>query len=170
MNFFWSNICENIKHVIYLRCLSKATPPERFQGNKNKTKMKTNINPSASEFVNGLIAKCEKVLSVCDKEIEYLTHPEKYGCCLSYCNSIVINKERLMCVTTDKEHRATYELSPLYPTYFSPKSAAQIMENEIFTDRDGKRIKMEIVGKLEYYHLLRAEYANKLASFKEILN
>ena len=121
--------------------------------------MKTTANvniPTTQE----MIAHYEKVLNVCNKEIEYLTHPELYGCCLCKCNSIVINKERMMTVTTDENHMTTYEFNPLYPTYFSPEAADRIVASDIYKDNSGNRIALEIVGKLEYYQLLK-EYSEK---------
>jgi hypothetical protein len=106
------------------------------------------------------------MVSVCNKQIEYLTHPETYGCCLSKCNSIVINKERMMTVTTDETHRTTYEFSPLYPTYFSPETAREIVENDIYKDINGQPLKMEIVGKLEYYTLLKGQAEKSIELFK----
>ena len=117
--------------------------------------MKTTANNTPT--IKETIAHLEKVINVCNKEIEHLTHPEIYGCCLSKCNSIVINKERLMTVTTDETHHTTYEFSPLYPTYFSPEAARNIVKNDIYRDCNGNIIKMEIIGKLEYYQLLKAD-------------
>ena len=127
--------------------------------------MKTTANvniPTTQE----VIAHYEKVLNVCNKEIEYLTHPELYGCCLCKCNSIVINKERMMTVTTDETHHTTYEFSPLYPTYFSPEVARDIVKNDIYRDINDNRIKMEIVGKLEYYPLLKGQAEKSIELFK----
>lgn len=127
--------------------------------------MKTTANvniPTTQE----MIAHYEKVLNVCNKEIEYLTHPELYGCCLCKCNSIVINKERMMTVTTDETHHTTYEFSPLYPTYFSPEVARDIVKNDIYRDCNDNRIKMEIVGKLEYYTLLKGQAEKSIELFK----
>lgn len=129
--------------------------------------MKTNNNIQVST-TQEMIAHYEKVLNVCNKEIEYLTHPELYGCCLCKCNSIVINKERMMTVTTDETHHTTYEFSPLYPTYFSPEVASDIVKNDIYRDCNDNRIKMEIVGKLEYYTLLKAQSEKSIELFKSI--
>lgn len=118
--------------------------------------MKANNFPTIAE----MIAHHENVLNVCNKQIEYLTHPEVYGCCLCKCNSIVINKERLMTVTTDENHMTTNEFSPLYPTYFSPEAARRIVAHDIYKDINGQPIKMEIIGKLEYYRLLK-DYSEK---------
>lgn len=101
------------------------------------------------------ICKAEQTMSVCNKEIEHLTHPEIYGCCLTLCNTIVINKERMMTVTTDENHMTTYEFAPLYPTYFSPEAAERIIKKDIYKDCNGNRIAFERVGKLEYYRLLK---------------
>ena len=122
--------------------------------------MKTNNNIQSTININEMIAHAEKVLNVCNKEIEHLTHPEVYGCCLDRCNSIVINKERLMTVTTDETRHTTYEFTPLYPTYFSPEAADRIVASDIYKDNNGNRIALEIVGKLEYYQLLK-EYSEK---------
>ena len=133
--------------------------------------MKTTANvniPTTQE----MIAHYEKVLNVCNKEIEYLTHPELYGCCLCKCNSIVINKERMMTVTTkttDGVCRTTYEFSPLYPTYFSPEVARDIVEHDIYKDINDQPIKMEIVGKLEYYQLLKDWAEDHLRVMKSVI-
>ena len=128
--------------------------------------MKTNNNsiPTNQE----IIAHYEKVLNVCNKEIEYLTHPELYGCCLCKCNSIVINKERMMTVTTDETHHTTYEFTPLYPTYFSPEAAREIVENDIYRDINDNRIEMEIIGRMEYYTLLKKWTEDSLSTLRSI--
>ena len=128
--------------------------------------MKTEVNNSA--IFAQAVAHHKKVLNVCNKEIEYLTHPEVYGCCLCKCNSIVINKERMMTVTTDEKHMTTYEFSPLYPTYFSPEAAKRIVKDDVYTDCKGNRIQMEIVGQLEYYKLLKAQAESFISVFESI--
>ena len=132
--------------------------------------MKTTANNTneAMKMMQDAIDKAEKTISVCDKEIEYLTHPEIYGCCLSRCNSIVINKERIMAVTTDDNHMTTYEFTPLYPTYFSPDAARRIVENDIYHDCNDNIIKLEIVGKLEYYRLLKEHTENGLGVLRSV--
>lgn len=109
-----------------------------------------------ASIITEAIAYNENVVNKCDKVIERITHPEVYGCCLDSCNSIVINKERMMVVTTDEKHMTTYEFSPIEPTYFTPKAAKRIVEADIYTDVYGDKIELEIVGKLEYYQLLKA--------------
>lgn len=121
--------------------------------------------------VNELNDARERILSalaVCDKKIEQLSHPEIYGCCLSRCNSIVIDKSRMMTVTT-KNRRTTYEFAPLYPTYFTPEAAARIIQNDVYLDCHGKKIPLEIVGELDYYELLLDYNKKHLASFDEII-
>jgi hypothetical protein len=120
--------------------------------------------PTAEE----VIAKNEKILEVCNKEIEYLTNPKKYGCCLSRCNRIVINKDRMMTVTTDDKGMTDYEFRPLYPTYFSREAANEIVKNDIYRDINGNRIKMEIIGKLEYYQMLKENAESVIKLFKSI--
>ncbi len=129
--------------------------------------MKTtnNINELMAKAIN----HAEKMVSVCNKQIEFLTHPEIYGCCLSKCNSIVINKERMMTVTIDDNHVTTYEFSPLYPTYFTPETAREIVEHDIYKVINDQPIKMEIVGKLEYYHLLMVWAENQLKVMKSVI-
>ena len=73
-----------------------------------------------------------------------------------------------MTVTTDETHHTTYEFSPLYPTYFSPEVASDIVKNDIYRDCNDNRIKMEIVGKLEYYTLLKAQSEKSIELFKSI--
>ena len=115
-----------------------------------------------------VIAYNEKVLKICNQEIERMTHPKEYGCCLSRCNSIVINKEHMMAVTTDKEHRTTYEFSPLYPTYFSREVAEEIVANDIYRDINGNRIELSIIGKLEYYSLLKSKAEKAIELFQNL--
>ena len=115
-----------------------------------------------------VIAHNEKVLNVCNEKIEHLTHPEVYGCCLCKCNSIVINKERMMTVTTDETHHTTYEFSPLYPTYFSPEIARDIVKNDIYRDINNNPIEMTIIGELEYYRLLKEKTEKAIELFKSI--
>jgi len=131
--------------------------------------MKTTANNNATEMMKQAISKAEKTLNVCNKEIEYLTHPELYGCCLSRCNTIVINKERMMTVTTDENHMTTYEFSPLYPTYFSPEAADHILKHDIYKDINGNRIKLERVGKLEYYRLLKEHTERGIKGLRMVL-
>ena len=129
--------------------------------------MKTTANNTPT--IKETIAHLENVINVCNKEIEHLTHPEIYGCCLCKCNSIVINKERMMTVTTDETHRTTHKFSPLYPTYFSPEAASDIVKNDIYRDCNGNRIKMEIIGKQEYYTLLKADSEKTLNIIKKLI-
>ena len=127
---------------------------------------------TSSVDISEVVSHYENTLRVCYKEIEYLTHPEVYGCCLCKCNSIVINKERMMTVTTkttDGVCRTTYEFSPLYPTYFSPETAGDIVKNDIYKDINGNRIHMEIIGKLEYYRLLKDRCKKNLDIMKKYL-
>lgn len=130
--------------------------------------METRVNKTTDfkGMMMAAISNAEKTINVCNKEIEYLTHPEKYGCCLCNCNSIVVNKERMMTVTTDDTHHTTFEFSPNYPTYFSPETARRIVENDIYRDCNDNIIKMEIVGKLEYYRLLKEYTESGLSSLK----
>lgn len=120
--------------------------------------------PSSME----VIAYNKKVLSICNKELERLSNPKEYGCCLSRCNCIVINKERMFTVTTDKEHRTTYEFSPLYPTYFSREVAEEIVANDIYRDINGNRIELAIIGKLEYYSMLKNKAEKAIEIFQSL--
>ena len=61
----------------------------------------------------------------------------------------------MMTVATTQNHNTTYEFAPLYPTYFSPEAAKKIVNSDIFLDIYGKSIELEIIGKLEYYELLK---------------
>lgn len=121
--------------------------------------MNTNIFKTA-------ITRYEEVLNVCNKKIERLTHPEIYGCCLCKCNSIVINKERMMTVTTNESHMTTFEFSPLYPTYFSPEAANRIVKEDSFKNIFGKEIEMEIIGESEYYRLLKDNSEKSLETLR----
>lgn len=131
------------------------------------TKIKNNDLhiPSSTE----VIAYNKKVLSICNKEIERLSNPKEYGCCLSRCNCIVINKERMFTITTDKENRTTYEFSPLYPTYFSREVAEEIVANDIYRDINGNRIELAIIGKLEYYSMLKNKAEKAIELFQSLV-
>lgn len=129
---------------------------------ETKVNKKTNFRAMMMKAIND----AEKTIKLCNRKIEFLTHPEKYGCCISRCNSIVINKERMMTVTTDDTHHTTFEFSPNYPTYFSPETARRIVENDIYRDCNDNIIKMEIVGELEYYKLLKEHTEIGLSSLK----
>ena len=127
--------------------------------------MKTTANiPTIAE----VIAHNENVLNVCNEKIEHLTHPEIYGCCLCNCNSIVINKERMMTVTTDETRRTTYEFSPLHPTFFSPEMARYIIKNDIYRDINDNPIEMTIIGELEYYRLLKEQAEKAIKLFRSL--
>lgn len=130
--------------------------------------MKTSTNfPTINQ--DELIAHYENVISVCNKKLDRYAHPEKYGWCLSKCNSIVINKERMMTITTDENHMTTNEFSPLYPTYFSPETAKKIVKCDEWKDINDNRIKLEIVGEREYYELLKEDTELRLENTKRVL-
>lgn len=112
--------------------------------------------------IQSLINRAEARLNYCTKKVEQLSHPEIYGCCLSKCNSIVINKERMMTITTDRNQMPSFEFSPLNPTYFSPETAEYIQKNVVFKDVNGERIPLEIVGELEYYKLMQESLKHNL--------
>lgn len=112
--------------------------------------------------IQSLINRAEARLNYCTKKVEQLSHPEIYGCCLSRCNSIVINKERMMTVTTDKNHLTSFEFSPLNPTYFSPEAAKYIQEHDVFKDVNGETISLEIVSELEYFKLMQESLKRNL--------
>lgn len=118
--------------------------------------------------IQEVIEDNEKTLAVCNEELDRINHPEVYGACLCRCNCIVINKERMMTVTTDKRNYTTYEFSPLYPTFFSPDTAKDIAKNDVFKDINDNRIKMEVIGEKEYYTLLKERATKTLELFKTL--
>lgn len=115
------------------------------------------------------IRKAEECVKVCNDKINRLTNPQKYGYCISRCNSIVINKERMMVVTT-KDGKTHYAFAPTYPTYFTPQTAKNIVTNDIFKDGLGNRIELTIIGELEYYQLLKKNKENAIKTFTDILS
>ena len=115
------------------------------------------------------IRKAEECVKVCDERIKRLTNPKKYGCCISRCNSIVLNKERMMVVTA-KDGKTDYAFAPTYPTYFTPQTARKIVANDIFKDGLGNRIELTIVGELEYYRLLKKHKENGIQTLTDILS
>lgn len=98
-----------------------------------------------------------RALSTCDKIIERLIHPDA----TSLGNSIIIDKSRMMTVTT-KNRMTTYEFAPLYPTIFTSEAAARIIQRDVFIDGCGFNVSLEIVGELEYYRLLKECLARRL--------
>lgn len=112
----------------------------------------------------------ESILKFCNKKIEHLTKPEIYGACLSRCNCIVINKERMMTIKVDETKHTTYEFSPLYPTYFSPETARKIIDNDIYKDCNGNRIELVIVGELAYYNMLKEKIEKEIKVLKMVMN
>ena len=108
-------------------------------------------------------------LAQCEKELKYLTNPKEYGCMLTNCPWIVINKERLMCVCVDKENRTDVEFKPMYPTHFSRKTANEIISNCVMTDILGNRIPLEAIGDLEYYQMLRDWLERSISSIKNLM-
>lgn len=66
-----------------------------------------------------------------------------------------------MVITTDENNMTKHCFSPLYPTLFSPRTAKKIVEEDIYKDVDDNRIKLEIIGELEYYKLLK-DYVSKI--------
>lgn len=108
------------------------------------------------------------VVNVCEKILKELKHPEKYGCCITNCNTIVVNRERMMVVTVDDKHLTTYEFSPLYPTYFSPVAATQIVMNDVYRDINGNRIELEKMSKEEYYTLLKEQAEDFLSTLEDV--
>ncbi len=116
-----------------------------------------------------IIAHYEENLNVCNKKIEHFEHPEIYGCYVKRCNSIVINKERMMVITTDETRHTSCELSPLYPTYFTPKAALDIVANDVWSDCKGNRIKFEIVGEHEYYKILKSHTQEIINALKRVI-
>ena len=131
--------------------------------------MENNNTNDTQCFIEKMVKHYEKAIALCNDEIEFLTHPEKYGISMCACNSIVINKERMMTITTDKNHHTTYEFSPLFPTYFTPRDAKNIVEEDIYKDINGNILKLEIVGRLEYYRLLKASAEQGYNEIKKIM-
>lgn len=102
-----------------------------------------------------------RALSTCDKIIERLTRNDANGCSLSCGKNIIIDKSRMLTVTT-KNRMTTYEFAPLYPTIFTSEAAARIIQRDVFIDGCGFNVSLEIVGELEYYRLLKECIARRL--------
>lgn len=139
----------------------KATPYDRGHNKTYKTMEADNILKLMRE-------KNERVLSVCQKQIHQLTHPAIYGAYICNCNCIVINKARLMTITIDEQNMTTYEFEPLYPTYFTLEQAKRILSEDRYYDRDGNLLSLEIIGKLEYYQLLKEKTEKLLISIQTL--
>lgn len=143
----------------------KATPYDSGQNKTYKTMEADNILKLMRETN-------ERVLSVCQKQIHQLTHPAIYGAYKCNCNCIVINKARLMTIKIDEQNKTTYEFQPLYPTYFTLEQAKRILSDDryhpTYYDRDGNLLSLEIIGKLEYYQLLKEHTEKKLISIQTL--
>lgn len=109
-----------------------------------------------------------RALTTCERNIERLTRPDANGCSLSRGNSIIIDKSRMMTVTT-KIHMTTYEFAPLYPTLFTADAAARIIQHDVFIDGCGFNVALEIIGELEYYRLLKEFIARRLGTCDEAI-
>lgn len=118
--------------------------------------------------ISQLIEKAEVILNVCKTNVDYLSNPKKYGCGIFKCNAIVLNKERMMVVKVGENNMTDYEWAPLYPTFFTKEAAKKIVADDVFTDCEGKRIKLEIVGELEYYHILGEWAQNRIDALKKL--
>lgn len=105
-----------------------------------------------------------RALSTCDKIIERLTCPDT----ISRGNSIIIDKSRMMTVTT-KNRMTTYEYAPLYPTIYAHEAAERIIRRDVFIDGCGFNVSLEIVGELEYYRLLKECLARRLDTCTEMI-
>jgi hypothetical protein len=119
-------------------------------------------------IVNENIARLEKLLSVCEKELEYLMNPQKYGCCVCRCNTIVVNKQRGLTIKTGKNNAAEFEFSAAYPTHYSPKTAKWIVENVVLRDGLGNRVVLETMGDREYYQYLKEKVESTLKLAKTL--
>lgn len=102
-----------------------------------------------------------RALTTCERNIERLTRSDANGCSPTRGNSIIIDKSRMMTVTT-KIHMTTYEFAPLYPTLYTVDAAARIIQHDVFIDGCGFNVSLEIVGELEYYRLLKECIARRL--------
>lgn len=113
-----------------------------------------------------IIKQNRERIEFCNKKIEVLTHSELYGRCLAKCNTIVINKERMMVVKVGKSNMTDYEYAPIAPTFFTKELAQEIINNDIYRDYQGNRIPLEAIGELEYYKLLKEQNEKSI----EVLN
>lgn len=124
-----------------------------------------------SKTISQLIEDAEKNLKVCETNVEYLSHPEKYGCAFFRCDAIVLNKERMMVVNVEENGTIEpfFRWAPLNPKFYTKKIAENIVANKVFTDYEGKRIKLEIIGEKEYYKIL-GEWLQNRINFLKMFN
>ena len=132
---------------------------------KTTKEMKTQMNNQFAE----LVKKVESQIAVCEKKIYYFEHPEECGFGIFKCNSIVINKERMLVVKVGDDRCTCHEFAPLYPTKFSPEAAQDIVNNDKYYDGANQRISLEIIGEKEYYYLLKVYLTEGLQSLKKML-
>ena len=116
------------------------------------------------------IAELKSIIDVCNKEIEVIENPQKYGCCLCRCNCIVINKQRLLSIRTGEGNKAEFEYKAKYPTHYSRKTAEWIVKNVKLVNGLGEQIKLEIVGDYEYYKYLKKALEGNIALMQELLD
>ena len=114
------------------------------------------------------VAEYRNILEVCNQELEIIENPRKYGCCVSEWNSIVINKDRALTIKTGENNQAEFEFMAAHPTYYTPKTAKWIVENVRLLNGLGNPIKLEIVGKYEYYKFLKKHLEDMLSVIADI--
>lgn len=105
-------------------------------------------------------------LDIINKEIERLENP----CFIDACNSIVINKERMLTLTTDEHSIVSYEFGPIHPTYFTPERARELQNELEIADCHGNKIELMVVGAKEYYNLLKEETLRYIDTVKRLFN
>lgn len=109
-----------------------------------------------------------RALTTCERNIERLTRSDDNGCSLRRGTCIIIDKSRMMTITT-KIHMTTYEFAPLYPTLFTADAATRIIQHDVFIDGCGFNVTLEIVGELEYYRLLKDFISRRLGACDEAI-
>ena len=120
--------------------------------------------------IKAMVAKKEEELELVNRKIYYYEHPEECGFGIFKCNSIVINKERMMVIAVGDDRKTCNKFAPIHPTKFSPETAIDIVNNDEWYDGNNERISLEIVGEREYYYLLREYLQNGLEMVKKYLN
>ena len=116
------------------------------------------------------IAELKSIIDVCNKEIEIIENPQRYGSCICHCNSIVVNKQRLLSIRTGEGNKAEFEYKAKYPTHYSRKTAEWIVKNVKLINGLGEPIKLEVVGDYEYYLNLKKALEETVEVMQELLD
>lgn len=120
----------------------------------------TNTN-NTNNIINEVMNNLTEMLDFVNEE---LNKPK----CLCKCNSIVINRERLMTISVNDNNEIECVFTTKYPTIFSPSMARKVCKEAILKDINGYRIPLEIITEEKYYTLIKEWCEEQLRLFNTL--